>query len=303
VSWHLGLDLGGTNIKVVVLERNGETRIISEETIATSAASGPDTVTARLIESGKASAERFGPFQSVGLGVPGLFDGSGAVRLFPNLPGSWAGYPLGARIDEGLGQRVTMINDARAFTLAEGNLGAGRGCRIMVAMVLGTGVGGGITVDGRLHLGAFGTAGEIGHQTILPDGPLCGCGNRGCVEALTKAAVSRRTRRQGHRRGGLRSGSQRGQALAASAIAEVAMYLGIALANTITILGPERIVIGGGIAKAGGLLLDPVRRSLRQRVTLIPIEKVEVLLAELGSAAGAIGAALAGMDQADVRSL
>lgn len=301
MSRHLGLDLGGTNIKVVVLEGNGEPRILSEDTIATSAASGPETVTKRLIESGRASAELHGPFQTVGLGVPGLYDDSGAVRLFPNLPGSWSGFPLRERIEDGLGQTVTMINDARAFALAEGNLGAGRGCRIMVAMVLGTGVGGGITVDGRLHLGAFGTAGEIGHQTILPDGPLCGCGNRGCVEALTKAAVladlaGKDTAEEAYEAAA--SGDLRSQ----EAIAEVGMYLGIALANTVTILGPERIVIGGGIAKAGNLLLDPVRRSLRQRVTLVPIEKVEVLLAELGSAAGAIGAALAGMDQAEVRA-
>jgi glucokinase len=195
-----------------------------------------------------------------------------------------------------MGQAVAMINDARAFTLAEGNLGAGRGCRIMVAMVLGTGVGGGITVNGRLHLGAFGTAGEIGHQTILPDGPLCGCGNRGCVESLTKAGVladlaGKDTAEEAY------EAAARGDVRSQEAIAEVAMYLGIALANVVTILGPERIVIGGGIARAGNLLLDPVRRSLQQRVTLVPIEKVEVRLAELGTAAGAIGAALAGMDQ------
>ena len=294
---HLGLDLGGTNIKVVVLEHDGETSVVSDETLTTAASAGPDAVTARLVEAGLAAAATYGEFASVGLGVPGLYDsGSGDVTLFPNLPGRWKGHPLRSRVSDGLGQPVAMINDARAFTLAEGNLGAGRGCRIMVAMVLGTGVGGGITVDGRLHLGAFGTAGEIGHQTILPDGPLCGCGNRGCVESLTKAGVladlaGKDTAEEAS------EAAANGDVQSQEAIAEVAMYLGIALGNVVTILGPERIVIGGGIARAGNLLLDPVRRALQQRVTLVPIDKVEVLLAELGAAAGAIGAALAGMDQ------
>jgi glucokinase len=300
LSLHLGLDLGGTNIKVVVLEHDGDSRVVFEETLTTAATAGPDAVTSRLVEAGRAAFARHGEFASVGLGVPGLFDSvSGDVTLFPNLPGRWKGHPLRSRVSDGLGQPVTMINDARAFTLAEGNLGAGRGCRIMVAMVLGTGVGGGITVDGKLHLGAFGTAGEIGHQTILPDGPLCGCGNRGCVEALTKARVladlaGKDTAEEAYEAAA--NGDERSQ----EAIAEVAMYLGIALANVVTILGPERIVIGGGIARAGNLLLDPMRRSLHQRVTLVPIEKVEVLLAELGAAAGAIGAALAGMDESEI---
>jgi glucokinase len=123
---------------------------------------------------------------------------------------------------------------------------------------------------------------------------MCGCGNRGCVEALTKASVlaelaGKDTAEEAY------EAAAAGDQASRDAIAEVANYLGIGLANVVTILGPERIVIGGGIAKAGDLLLEPVRRSLQQRVTLVPIEKVDVVLAELGSSAGAIGAALAGM--------
>ena len=292
---HLGLDLGGTNIKVAVLEHEGDsTRVIEQRSKPTSAQAGPATVAERIIAAGLSAHDDLGPFDSVGLGVPGLFDDEGAILLFPNLPGKWKGFPLRSEVSAGLDMPVMMINDARAFTLAEGNLGAGQGCRIVVAMVLGTGVGGGITVDGKLHLGAFGTAGEIGHQTVLPDGPMCGCGNRGCVEALTKASVlaelaGKDTAEEAY------EAAAAGDQASRDAIAEVANYLGIGLANVVTILGPERIVIGGGIAKAGDLLLEPVRRSLQQRVTLVPIEKVDVVLAELGSSAGAIGAALAGM--------
>lgn len=302
MSRHLGLDLGGTNIKVAILDTDPELTVVARESVSTGAASGPESVAGRLIEAGLSARDRYGPFASLGLGVPGLYTPSGEITLFPNLPGAWKGFPLGRTVGDGLGTQVSMINDARAFTLAEGNLGAGRGCRIVVAMVLGTGVGGGITVDGRLHLGAFGTAGEIGHQTILPDGPMCGCGNRGCVEALTKASVltdlaGKDTAEEVY------AAAAAGERRSMDAIAEVATYLGIALANVVTIIGPERIVIGGGIATAGDLLLDPVRRSLKQRVTLVPIEHVEIELARLGSYAGAIGAALAGMDQFAVRAL
>ena len=299
---HLGIDLGGTNIKTAVLAGEGdELEVVARDSRPTKAVGGPETVASRLIESGRTSWERHGETETVGLGVPGLFDDSGAITLFPNLPGDWDGFPLRTVVSEGLGKAVEMINDARAFTLAEGNMGAGRGSRIVVAMVLGTGVGGGITVDGRLHLGAFGTAGEIGHQTILPDGPLCGCGNRGCAEALTKASVL--TELAGKESAEeVYEAAQSGEQRSIDAITEVANYLGIALANAVTILGPERIVIGGGIAKAGDLLLDPLRRSLKQRVTLVPIDEIEVVPAMLGSYAGAIGAALAGMDQFAVRS-
>lgn len=297
----LGLDLGGTNIKAVVLSDQAEPEVVTRITRPTMANEGPDSVAERLIAAGMDVLASH-PVRSVGLGVPGLFDAmSGKVELFPNLPGSWDGFPLRDRISNGLGLPVELINDARAFTLAEGSIGAGKGSRIVLALVLGTGVGGGITVDGRLHLGAFGTAGEIGHQTVLPDGPLCGCGNRGCVEALTKADVLADLAGQPTAEAAC-SAAASGDQRSLQAIEQVANYLGIGLANAITILGPERIVIGGGIAGAGDLLLDPIRRVLEERVTLVPIDQIDVVTAELGSFAGAIGAGLAAMGQEAVRS-
>lgn len=302
MSRHLGIDLGGTNIKVAVLEGGDSFEVVARASRRTEAGGGPEAVTANVVAAGSGARLAHGPFETIGLGVPGLFDDSGAITLFPNLPGEWDGYPLRAMVAEGLNAEVRIINDARAFTLAEANLGAGLGARIMVAMVLGTGVGGGITVDGKLHLGAYGTAGEIGHQTILPDGPMCGCGNRGCLEALTRASVlaqlaSKETAEEAY------EAAARGEKASIEAVNEVANYLGIGLANAVTLLGPDRIVIGGGIARAGDILVEPIKRALKQRVTLVPTERIEVLLAQLGSYAGAIGAALAGMDQFAVRAL
>jgi glucokinase len=301
VSRHLGLDLGGTNIKTAVLEVvDGGANVLDAASAPTGAEGGPNLVAARLIEAGRRAGEAHGPFESVGLGVPGLFEpATGRVVLFPNLPGEWPGYPLRDRVSDGLGKPVTLINDARAFTLAESNLGAGRGCRVIVAVVLGTGVGGGLTIDGKLHLGAFGTAGEIGHQTVVPDGPLCGCGNRGCLEALTKAdalaeLAGHATAEEAY------EAAARGEERSLKAIDTVARYLGIVLANAVTLLGPDRVIIGGGIATAGDLLLGPVRAAVHERVTLVPTEQIEVVFAELGSSAGAIGAALAGLDQTAV---
>ena len=120
--------------------------------------------------------------------MPGLYDpATGATRFLVNVPGDWAGRPVARPIAAALGRPVSLINDARAFGLAELRLGAGRGAGSMVGLSLGTGVGGVIAVDGRVHLGHDGTAGEVGHQTIDPNGPPCGCGNHGCLEAFARA--------------------------------------------------------------------------------------------------------------------
>jgi glucokinase len=173
-------------------------------------------------------------------------------------------------------------------------VGAGAGCGTLVCVTLGTGIGGGVMIEGRLHLGAFGVAGEIAHQSVLPDGPLCGCGNRGCVEALARsdvvaAAAGRATVEQVY--AGVAEGDER----CIAAVRGAAGWLGIALANVVAVLGPERIVVGGGIVAAGELVLGPIRDALRQRVTLVPTDQIEVVAASLGPAAGAIGAALAGI--------
>jgi glucokinase len=291
MSLRLGLDLGGTNIKVAVIDDerlNGEFLVISDS-LPTHAAAGPDAVTARLAN----IARQHEHVASIGVGVPGVFQhGTGIVELFPNLPGPWKGHPLRAELESALGRSVTLINDARAFTLAEGTVGAGRGAHTLVCVTLGTGIGGGIMIDGHLHLGGLGTAGEVAHQIVLPDGPLCGCGNRGCVEPIAKGeAVADRAGRSSIEEvyAAVADGDQR----AIDAVDHAARYLGIALANAVALLAPDRIVIGGGIVGAGEFVLAPIRKALADHLTLVDPTSISVVPAALGARAGAIGAALA----------
>ena len=145
---------------------------------------------------------------------------------------------------------------------------------------------------GVLYTGPLGVAGEIAHQTVLPDGPTCGCGNRGCAEALAKAdAIAARAGRATVEE--VYAGVKAGDTACIEAVEFAAYYLGIALANAVVVLGPDRIVVGGGITQAGDLVLDPIRKAVRTRVTLVPTDAIEVVAAALGSTAGAVGAALA----------
>ena len=293
-TFHLGLDLGGTNIKVAVLAQTDDAyEVVSTDSAITEAAEGPEEVTRNLIEAGRVEMAR-ADVVTLGLGVPGHFDrDTGRIILFPNLPGDWKGFPLRDRLQSALGVEVWMVNDARAFTLAEGLLGAGKGCSTVACITLGTGVGGGLMIDGRLHRGAYGVAGELGHQTVLPDGPLCGCGNRGCVEALVRADVlaanAGRTSASA-----VFSGARDGDDRCLAAVSHMAEFLGIGLANVVTLFGPDRIVVGGGIAEAGDLVLEPIREAVKRRVTLVPTESIEIVPAAFGRFSGAVGAALAG---------
>jgi glucokinase len=295
---HLGLDLGGTNVKLAVLEADGAgpARVAWTGSAATRAEEGPQAVIARLADLGAEAMRAHGPIDTVGLGVPGLFDEElGVIMLFPNLPGPWSGTPIRDPLALALGRPVALVNDVRAFTLAEGRMGAARGCRTVVCLALGTGVGGGVIVDGRLHLGVGGTAGEIGHQTVLPEGPLCG--NRGCVEAVASA---RAIGEMGGRAtvDAVVAAALGGDARAREAVERAAAWIGIAVANAIVLLNPERVVIGGGIAQSGDAFLDPIRAEVRRRVHLARADRIEIVPGELGAAAGAIGAALRGAEAA-----
>ncbi len=298
-SHHLGIDLGATNLKWAVVEQAGDDwRTVDRGQVPTRAAQGPDAVIGRLIEIGRGRLASWPRLSSVGIGVPGLYDpAAGTTRFLVNVPGEWAGRPVAAPMAEALGLPGRLINDARAFGLAELRLGAGRGASSMVGLTLGTGVGGVIAIDGRVHQGHDGTAGEIGHQTIDPDGPLCGCGNRGCLEAFARAdriAAACGAASAGEAVQAARGGDQR----ALDGLSEVGRYLGIGIANVITLISPDRVVIGGGIAAAGELLLGPIRDELRRRVLTTSLDRVTLVTAELGTWAGAIGAAVHGAESA-----
>jgi glucokinase len=232
--------------------------------------------------------------------VPGLYDPqAGTARFRVNVVGPWDGQPIGGPIGDALGVPCALINDARAFGLAELRLGAGRGASSMVGLTLGTGVGGVLAVDGRVHLGHDGTAGEWGHQTIdsRPDAPMCGCGNRGCLEAFTRAdriaaACGTATAEEAVRR------AVAGDERAARGLADVGRYLGIGIANMITVISPDVVVLGGGVAAAGDLLFEPIRAEVARRVTTTSLDEVRIVSAELGVWSGSIGAAIHGAEQA-----
>jgi glucokinase len=302
---HLGLDLGGTNLKWTVVERAGDDwSAVARDQVPTRVVADPDAVpaavTAQLVEVAIAAIERCGPVASVGIGVPGLYDPrTGRTRFIPNIPGPWAGHPVAEPVADATGLPVALINDARAFGLAELRLGAGRGASSMVALTLGTGVGGAFAVDGRIHLGHDGTGGELGHQTIDPDGPWCGCGNRGCVEAYARAdqvAAACGTATAEEAVAAARAGDER----ALAGLDQVGRYLGIGISNAVVVISPDRIVIGGGMAAAGELLFAPIRAELARRVTITSLDDVVLVAAELGTWAGSIGAAVHGAEQAAI---
>jgi glucokinase len=294
---HLGIDLGGTNCKWVVLEHvDDDWSVLDRGQVVTAAADGPDAVISRFIDIGREALERWPELCTIGIGVPGLYDPlTGHARFLVNFPGGWRGVPIGPPVHAALGVPTALINDARAFGLAELRLGAGRGASALVGMVLGTGVGGVIAIDGRVHLGHDGTAGELGHQTIDPDGPSCNCGNQGCLEAFARAdriAEACGTPTVEAAVQAAHAGDER----ALSGLTRVGTYLGIGIANVIAILSPDRVVIGGGVAAADALLLDPMRAEIARRVTTTALTEVEIVTAELGTWAGAIGAAVHGAE-------
>ena len=292
-SLHLGIDLGGTNVKWVVLHGD-EGNVQAKGQVPTDTSRGERSVVEQLVRIAHNCNADLGQIDSVGVGVPGLYHpAAGTTRFMPNVPGDWEGVPVAKEVGEAVRAPASIINDARAFTLAEHRLGAGREAGSMLGITLGTGVGGGLILNGSLYLGYEGTAGEFGHQTILPEGPPCNCGNKGCLEALTRAdriveACGQPTVERSVQ--AARDGDQR----AINAFHQTGRYLGIGVSNTLVLLSVDRVVVGGGVAAAGDLLIEPIKQELKRRVFITDLERVQVVAAELGIWAGAIGAALYG---------
>ncbi|MCJ7712592.1 MAG: ROK family protein, partial [Chloroflexi bacterium] len=294
-----------TNLKWAVVEHaDGAWTTVARDQeptrIVADADAVPATVTAQLGEIAAAAIVSWGPVLSIGIGVPGLYDpANGTTRFLPNIPGPWAGHAVAGPVAEAAGVPAHLINDARAFGLAELRLGAGRGASSMIGLTLGTGVGGAFAVDGRIHLGHDGTGGEIGHQTIDPDGPWCTCGNRGCMEVYARAdqiaaACGTATAEEAIR------AARAGEPGALAGLADVGRYLGIGIANMIVVISPDRIVIGGGVAAAGELLFASIWAEVRRRVHITSLDQVKLVPSELGTWAGSIGAAVHGAERAGV---
>ena len=311
----IGVDLGGTNLRAALVDTStgAYSHLTSIETLARDGHAAVMARMANLIESVIASSglskDQIG---GIGIGVPGVLDLERGLTVFlPNLPGTWPNVPLRDTIADRVGLPTALLNDVRSMTLAEWQFGAGRGVDTIACFAIGTGIGGGLVINGQLHLGIGGTGGELGHQTIDFNGPLCGCGNRGCLEAFAsgpaitalgaKAVMQGLTTRIGElidydlnrlTPHVISDAARAGDALAKDIFEQAGFYIGVAAASIIVSVGPRRVVIGGGVAQAGELLLNPIRRTVIERVRVMPIDQVSIVPAELGPNAGLIGAAV-----------
>ncbi len=306
---YVSVDLGGTNIACALADE--AMNLLGETSIPTESHLGSQGVISRIGDAVEAicAEHRFSPI-GLGLGVPGLADVAAGRTLFlPNLPTQWRGVDVSAPLSDRLRCPVSLLNDARMATLGELTFGAGKnGVKGFVFFTLGTGVGGGIAIDGKLRLGPFGAAGELGHQTILPDGPLCGCGNRGCLETLASGPAligkgawlvkSGRAPVLRERIGGdlnllspaeMAAAAADGDEAVREVIVEAARHVGIGVANIITALHPELVVLGGGVARIGPLLFDTVRETVNERVGMFSAVDIRIEPSALGDKAGTWG--------------
>ncbi len=340
----IGVDLGGTDIKAGLVSSSGDIscRVVLPTDVTVG---GPKVVAARIAEAvrqvlvksermlqpsagtRKRSENLADVYEmAVGLGAPGLIIAeTGVIHFSPNFPG-WSDIPLVDYVNTELAKlRVVlhnpkagtnsnkykpvlkgMDNDVNAMTLGELLHGAGVGYKSIVALTLGTGVGGGVVIDGRVYHGSQNTAGELGHTVVEPDGRYCGCGNQGCLEAYAgaKSIVERTEEKIETGRSTLltdevsltprkiAAAAQAGDPLAIEVFAETGRYIGIALTSIAHILNPQIAVIGGGIAEAGERqLFEPIRTELSKRAMDIPAQ-MKIVKAHLGNDAGIVGAAM-----------
>lgn len=303
-----GADLGGTTVSIALAECDGT--IVAEAKIPTDSHEGPEAVLSRISDQVLALAKEAGGAPAAfGLGVPGLVDlKAGTTKFLPNMPTQWRDIEVAKLVTAKLDCPVRLLNDARAATLGELRYGLGKDIDSMAMLTLGTGVGGGIAVDGKLVLGPLGAAGELGHQRIMPDGPLCGCGQRGCLETLVSGPAftgeAVRLLKAGLAPGlhklvdgdigrvsprEMAQAAREGDEVLAQSIRRRAGYLGIGVANVVTILHPDLVVLTGGVAEMGDILIDPVRTAARKHVGMFPTENVQVEKSVLGEKAGLLG--------------
>jgi glucokinase len=322
VNQAISIDVGGTQIKWGLVSDAGE--ILRKEQEATEAQAGPQAVGRQIADIARRiydSADDPDAILGIGVGCPGLIDETREINMFsPNLynldGSSWHDIPLVKYIKDGLGDLaldVRLENDVNAMVLGEFLYGAGRGATDMIGMTLGTGVGGGLVLNGQLYRGAGSTAGEIGHMTVVPDGPMCGCGNFGCLEALVgKAGLIERALQAITAQGRSTSLEARldelkkldddapqwiaqaaaeGDAVAQEIFADTGRYIGTVLGSLANLINPQIAVIGGGISRAGDALFPHIEREVRARAMKQPADTIRVVPAEHGNDAGMLGSA------------
>jgi glucokinase len=305
----IGVDVGGTKVAAGVVDDHGR---ILEQVRRRTPSTNPAETAEVIVEVVDLLKGKFEAVKAVGVGAAGFVDETRAVVQFaPNL--AWRDEPIRDKVEERVELPVIVENDANATAWGEARYGAGRGEDYLVCVALGTGIGGGIVVDGKLYRGRFGIGGEIGHFRVVPDGRRCGCGNRGCWEqyasgnalvaeardlARVSPALAGRLLELGDGRPEGISGpeitqaAREGDPAALECFRTVATWTGQGLADLTAILDPGVFVIGGGLSDAGDLLLDPVRTAFQSALTGRGHRAfADIRIAELGSSAGIVGAA------------
>ncbi|HSG50168.1 MAG TPA: ROK family protein [Longimicrobiales bacterium] len=313
-EWYVGIDIGGTNLVVgMVPGEGGPPRGLRVR--ATDPDRGADAIVTDVVRMARESVrEVLGPggsdhVRGMGVGSPGAVNRTtGVVAQSPNL--GWTDYPLRARVQELADWPVVVDNDANCAAYGEFWVGAGRDVRSMVGVIIGTGIGGGIILDGKLVHGASDAAGELGHTTVNFAGRRCACGNYGCVEAYASGPnIAARARE------GLEAGTEsllvqlvdgdlsritaatvyeavvEGDAYATEVMTETARILGAGIASVINLLNPQAVVVMGGVTRAGRVLFDPLRAEIRRRTFKVAADACRILPAVLPETAGVVGAA------------
>ncbi|MBM7853648.1 glucokinase [Desulfohalotomaculum tongense] len=310
-NYVIGVDLGGTKIFTVLADMHGS--ICAEIKVPTGAAAGPEKVMERLVNSAAAVRQQCAAdprgLLTVAVGVPGPeLDAERGLVYFSNNLG-WYDIPLKEILQNELQVPVYVENDANAAALGEHVYGAGSGIDDMVYITVSTGIGGGIIIDRKIYRGVSHGAGEIGHMTIMPDGPQCTCGNTGCLESLASGTAIARAAveliEQGRGKGILQAAggrvedvdaravagaAQRGDGEAKMIMSGAARALGIGIANIVNIINPPLVVLGGGVMESRELIWPEMERELRERAFKVPLQNLQLVPAALGSKAGALGA-------------
>jgi len=307
----IGIDVGGTNVKIALVNEQGS--IIYSNSIPTRAEMGYEYTINNMKEAItdllKETKSEPKDIEGMGFGFPGQIDcQKGVVRLAPNIPG-WVDVPIAEIMEKEFGIPTRVDNDVRCAALGELNFGAGVGCENLICITVGTGIGSGLIVNGKLVRGASNAAGEIGHIKLdIKGGPLCGCGDRGCLEAFA-SGPSIVAMAEEYIKGGkstkyrelanpditpyvVSEAAKLGDPVAKRIFTIMGEYIGIGLTSVVNLLNPEKIIIGGGVAAAGDILMDPIKETIIKRAMPISGAAVQVVPAQLGNTAGVIGASL-----------
>lgn len=310
----LALDFGGTKLAAgLVVWRSGTLlRHVRCQTAPESTAAEQVSDMLRLVQRDLCISDaEWHTISTIGVSFGGPVDASTGTVLHSHHNEGWDGLPLATVLQQALQRPVLVENDANAVALAEHCYGAGRGVENLVYMTISTGIGGGIILDGKLRRGHHGLAGEVGHMVVRPDGPLCTCGNHGCLESLASGQSIARRAREALAAGGrgeqllaLAGGraeaitaesvfraARAGDAVAESVVQAVAADLGLGIAMLASVVDPARVILGGGVARAGEQLLAPVRAAFRRHAFDMIVDSVEIVQAAAPDEGGLLGAA------------